>query len=210
MTMAWIGNSPTKGKRSRKHDPRLVTDPDGVFRDFGYDIMLRSPEEEGHDVTAWLRRQLRMNTPALSTAPLTHAVPRQDFVENVFLVPDICPAHLADADSFWTELQEDVLSPTQHLWGGPTIWFPLATSHHVPFRQVRRFIEEEFVQKLDTPAHLVAHDPSRVAGGGDYHIHVVISSRAVGPRGLGKFVPAIVHRGCQRAMWRAWSSFKPR
>ena len=210
MTMAWIGNSPSYGKPTRKHDPRLLTDPDGVFRDFGYDIMRRAPDAEGHDVTAWLRRQLRMNTPGLVGAPLTHAVPREDFVEDIFLVPDICPSHLADAEAFWPTLQKDVLSPVQHLWGGPTFWFPEATSHHVPFRTVRRFIEDEIVQKLQTPAHLVAHDPIRVAGKGDYHVHVVISARAVGPRGLGKFVPAIVYRGCQRAMWRACSSFSAR
>ena len=201
----------TSGGAFRKHDPRLFTDPDGRFRDFGYDIMVRSPRpEDDHDVRSWLRRQLRMNTPALGAAPLTHAVPRQDFVEDIFLVPDVCPSHMADADSFWNALQQDMLAARQHLWGGPTFWFPMATSHHVPFRMVRRFIEEEVVEKLLTPAHLVAHDPSRVAGGGDYHVHVIISARAVGPRGLGKFVPAVVHGGCQQAMWQAWTSFRAR
>lgn len=206
--MAHDNDGHSGSKRFRKHDPSLFTDPDGVFKDFGYDLMLRSHGEVKHDATTWLRRQLRMNTAALLMAPLTHAVPREDFVQDLFLVPEACPAHLADANSFWNAVQADNLSPSQQLWGGPTFWFPEATSHHVPFRKVREFIEQEVVDKFHTPAHLIAHDPSKVAGGGDYHVHVIVSARQVGPRGLGKFEPRIVQKGCQLAMWRAWHSFR--
>lgn len=190
----------------RHHHPWLATDPDGYIRDFGYDIMRRSDGREQHDVVVWVARQLRMQSRHQAGVPLSHAVPCDDLVHQAFLVPDTAPSHMADAQHFWSALQAQNLGPTQHLWAGPTIWFPNAATWHVPAREVREFIQANVVDRLGTPAHLVVHDPGLIGKAGDLHIHVIIAAQRVNQRGFCGFVPELVSTGCQRRMWQNWTA----
>ncbi|OYZ13067.1 MAG: hypothetical protein B7Y35_14040 [Sphingomonadales bacterium 28-64-96] len=189
----------------RRHDAGLITDPDGYIADFGYDIARRTWNGHVHNSAAWAARQARMASAFASGVPLSHAVPQDDFVHHAFLVPDCAPFHLADPQAFWTEIDKRDLGPSQHLWAGPTIWFPAAPNWHVPVRRVREFIQTKVVDVLHTPAHLFVHDPGLIGKAGDLHVHVMISVQKVGPRGFVGWEPALIEDGCQRGMWTAWS-----
>ncbi|OYZ13685.1 MAG: hypothetical protein B7Y35_07445 [Sphingomonadales bacterium 28-64-96] len=196
-------SAPTWG---RHHHPWLYSDPDGYIIDFGYDIMRRSYRGQAHDVAQWVARQCRMLAKFQAGTSLSNAVPVDDLVYQAFLVPDCAPASYADPQVFWTALQAHNLNPDQHLWAGPTMWFPQAANWHQPTRRVREFVQKTIVDSLLTPAHIVIHDPARLGKSGDLHAHVMISVQKLCPRGFAGFVPSLVQSGCQMAMWQRWQS----
>jgi hypothetical protein len=201
------GRPATKPNR-RHHHPSLETDPDGYLKDFGFDVMRRTGDDGDHSAVSWVARQLRMSARYEAGAKLSHAVPCDDLVYTDFLVPDSAPALMADPHAFWSALQERDLGPRQHLWGGPTIWFPGAANWHVPARRVREFVQATIVDRLSTPAQMVVHDPGLIGKAGDLHVHVMISSQRLETRGFAGFEPEVVYSGCQRRMWQAWQAWQ--
>lgn len=190
--------------RRRRHHEWLVTDPDGYIRDFGYDLMRRSYDGQEHNVVEWVRRQLRMSDPEWTAAEISHVFPHSDLANYRFLIPPNCPDTLADPERFWQDVQRSRLSDHQHLWAGPTVWFPNPPSQHYAFRRLCEFIQSEVVDRFNVPAFLVAHDPGQAARSGNYHVHVIVSVRAVSQHKLDRFVPELVKPGCQRELWLKW------
>lgn len=201
-----LGNADIPANWRRRHEASLITDPDGYIADFGYDIARRSYKGVPHSPLAWAARQARMAAQAESGEPLSHAVPRDDFVHHAFLVPDHAPAHLAEPQAFWSIIEQRNLGPAQHLWAGPTIWFPHAANWHVPMRKVRKFMQQGVVDKLHTPAHAFVHDPAHLGKSGDLHVHVTISVQKIGPRGFNGWEPSLIEDGCQISLWQKWYS----
>lgn len=195
--------------RRRRHDDSLITDVDGYHRDFGYDIMRRlSRKKEETHTPSWVARQARMEAAYHNGARLGDAVPRDDLVHQLFLLPDGAPAAFADPHEFWTELQNRKFGPNQHMWAGPTIWFDVTTSWHVAARHVRDFIQFTVVDRLNVPAHMFVHDPALLGKYKGPHVHVMISAQRVDSQGIAGFVPELVEDGCQSAMEASWSAYK--
>lgn len=190
--------------RRRYHHEWLITDPDGYHRDFGYDIMRRTRNDQTTDAAVWAARQSRMSKQFEAGGRLGHAVPADDLVHHTLLLPDVAPAHLADPHELWTLLQARNLGPHQHLWAGPTIWFPDAQNWHVPLRRVREFIQTTIVDRLLTPAHLFVHDPGKIGKTGDLHVHVMVCAQKVTGRGFSGFEPQLIQDGCQRSLYASW------
>ncbi len=185
----------------RKFHPMTFNNPDGVMKDFGYDILKRAHRDHQHSTVGYVRQKLRHDS-----GPLTHAPLHRDVVANMFLIPPDCPDVLADADSFWQRMDAEVLAPDQHLLAGPTIWFPTCASQHMAIRRVREFAQACIADRHEVAVHLVAHAPNRIGHTSDFHVHLLASARTVSQHGLGGFARALFQDGCQIGMKDEWEA----
>lgn len=185
----------------RKFHPMTYNNPDGLMKDFGYDILKRAHRGNEHSALAYVRQKLRHDSGPLTLAPL-----HRDVAANMFLVPPDCPDVLADAESFWHRMDAEVLAPDQHLLAGPTIWFPTCVSQHMAIRRVREFAQACIADRHDVAVHLVAHAPNRIGHISDFHVHLLASARTVSQHGLGGFARALFQDGCQIGMKDEWEA----
>jgi hypothetical protein len=202
--MSGKGGQPHDGatRRWRKFSPDLFDDPDGYIEDFGYQILRRSYEGRELSAVSCLRQKLRY-----PVGNLRHFVPHKDVIASTLLVPPDCPDLLAHADILWPRLDEERITDDQHLLVIPTIWFPSSASQHFSIRLVQEFAQTLIVDRYRVATQLIAHAPNRISLRGDFHIHLVISARSIGPYGFGEFVREILQSGCQRQMHQAWQEW---
>jgi hypothetical protein len=190
-------------RRWRKFSPDLFDDPDGYIEDFGYQILRRSYEGRELSAVSCLRQKLRY-----PLGRFGQFVPHRDVIASTLLVPPDCPDPLADADILWAKLDEEKIKHDQHLLATPTIWFPSSASQHFSIRLVQEFAQTLIVDRYRVAAQLVAHAPNRISLQGDFHVHLAISARSIGPFGFGQFVREILGNGCQLRMHSEWSSWR--
>lgn len=72
------------------------------------------------------------------------------------------------------------------------------------WRAVSLLAAEAKIDPDNVIALINAHAPNRISLRGDFHIHLAISARSIGPYGFGQFVREILGSGCQRQMHQCW------
>ena len=89
----------------------------------------------------------------------------------------------------------------------PTFWFPNCGSQHFSIRLVQEFAQAQIVDRYHVAAQLIGHAPNRISLRGDFHVHLAISARSIGPFGFGHFARELLGSGCQRQMHHGWQQW---
>jgi hypothetical protein len=181
-----------------------LNNPDGISRDFSYDILKRQFRGVEHSTVKYVRAKLRH-----PTGSLDHAVLHRDVAANQVLLPRGAADMMACPHRLWSEMDNAFMGTDQHLLAGPTIWFPEPVVQHWAIRQVVAFAQAKIADFYGAAVHVIAHAPERIAHGSDFHIHLLCTARIVKGSGFGEFVRPLVKTGCQLALkaeWEAWWS----
>lgn len=185
-----------------------LNNPDGHQRDFGYDILKRRYAGVEHTTVEYLRAKLRHPAGSLDNATI-----HRDVTTNTLLLPPGASDLLARPQKLWSEMDSDFMGTDQDFLAGPTIWFPKCEAQHWATRQAMAFAQERIADRFGVAVHVVGHAPHRIAHAGDFHIHLLCTSRTVETSGLGRFIRPLLQTGCQLSMkaeWDEWWSLRQR
>ncbi|MDP9095315.1 MAG: hypothetical protein M3N26_01955 [Pseudomonadota bacterium] len=95
-----------------------LNNPDGVTRDFSYDILKRRYAGVEHTAVDYLRGKLRH-----ATGSLDQSVLHRDVTANILLLPPGASDMFVRPHRLWSELDADFMKADQDLLAGPTIRF---------------------------------------------------------------------------------------
>ena len=196
------GKSVPRAPSWRKFDPRLYDNPDGHLTDFSFGILKATSNGVKNTAEGYVRSKLRYEQ-----GPLNAAVPGRDVSANVFIVNPTCPDLMARPDTFWPFLDSDVWKADQDLAIAVTLWFPNIVFQHRAVRIASTFAQERLADARGLCVQLVAHSPSRISHGGDFHVHLIASARAAVPDGVGAFARDLLGHGGQTLLHSEWQQF---
>jgi hypothetical protein len=180
-----------------------IKNPDGPSQNVSFDILKRRNGDREHSCLVYVRSKLRCWDRSID-----QATPHRDLVSHQLLLPPEAPDLFASQQMLWSAVDEATnWEGEPHLLAGPTIWFPQLKSQNWAIRQATTFAQIELADKHGVAVHVVAHAPSRIAHGGDFHVHLLCTARKITSTGLGTFVPQLLRDGCQTGAKNAWDAW---
>jgi ATP-dependent exoDNAse (exonuclease V) alpha subunit len=123
------------------------------------------------------------------------------------MAPDDAPAWVQDREKLWNMVEQKEIRKDAQLAREVQLSLP----HELNFEQrqglVRDFVQREFVRRGMT-ADIAMHKPDRGGDQRNFHVHILLTTRDIGPDGFGKKNRQWNSREELTAMRAAWSDIQ--